>query len=231
MTPHEWASSSLDRQGGDRHLGLGLEVRPDHLLEVHPVELVAREDQDQVIDGLAEVGDVAAHRVGGPLVPALVLHRLLRGQDLDEAAAEGVELVRIGDVPVQAHRVELRQDEDPVQLRVDAVGDRDVDQAVFARDGHRGLAPRLRQRKEAGPPPSPQDQTDDPAAHDAPLPGNETETHPDPTSGTIVSRPRRGRSRRPLPARTPDSPRCSGPHLGRFPAGDRVTNPSPCSTR
>ena len=45
----------------------------------------------------------------------LVLHRLLRGQDLDEPAAEGVELVGVGDMAVQADRVELGQDEDPVQ--------------------------------------------------------------------------------------------------------------------
>ena len=77
------------------------------VLKMHPVELVAGEDQDVVVAVFGEVRNVAPNGVGGALIPALVLHRLLGGQDLDEPAAEGVELVRVGDMPVQAHRVEL----------------------------------------------------------------------------------------------------------------------------
>ena len=45
------------------------------------------------------------------------LVRLLGGEDLDEAAAERVELVGVGDVPVQADGEELRQDVDAVAGR------------------------------------------------------------------------------------------------------------------
>ena len=52
VDPHDPARLGFglgDRQGGDRGLGLVLQVRADHVLEVHPVELVAGEDQDEVV--------------------------------------------------------------------------------------------------------------------------------------------------------------------------------------
>jgi hypothetical protein len=65
-----------------------------------------------------------------------VLHRLLRSQNFDESAPEWIELVGVGDVAVQAHRVELGEDEDAVQTGMDAVGNRNIDKAVFACDRH-----------------------------------------------------------------------------------------------
>ena len=58
-----------------------------------------------------------ADGVGGALVPVGGLVGLLGGQHLDEAAAERVELVGVGDVPVQADAEELRQDVDAVAGR------------------------------------------------------------------------------------------------------------------
>jgi hypothetical protein len=45
---------------------------------------------------------------------------------------------------------ELRQHEDLVEARVQAVADRDVDETVVAREGHRRLAAILGQGVEAG---------------------------------------------------------------------------------
>ena len=56
-----------------------------------------------------------AHGVGGALIPVGGLVRLLGGQHLDEAAAERVELVGVGDMAVQADAEELRQDVDAVE--------------------------------------------------------------------------------------------------------------------
>ena len=54
VDPHDAARLGLllgHRQRGDRDVGLVLQVRADHVLEVHPIELVAGEDQHQVVDG------------------------------------------------------------------------------------------------------------------------------------------------------------------------------------
>ena len=53
-------------------------------------------------------------------------------------------------MPVQRRRVELRQRVDLVDARVDAVGHRDVDQAVVGAEGHGGLGALLGERVEAG---------------------------------------------------------------------------------
>ena len=87
-------------------------MRLDQLPEVHAVELVAGEDQHLVRTLALDVGDVLADGVGGALVPVGALVGLLGGEHLDEPAAEHVELVGVGDVPVQADRQELRQDVD-----------------------------------------------------------------------------------------------------------------------
>ena len=82
-----------------------------------------------------------------------LLHRLLGGQDFDEAAAEIVEAVRAADVAVQAHRLELREHVDLVDLAVDAVRERDVDQPILAgqRHGRLGAVGRQRQQPRAAP--------------------------------------------------------------------------------
>ena len=56
------------------------------------------------------------------------------------------------DVVVEARRVVLRDDEDPVEPRVDAVGDRHVDQPVLPgeRDGGLGAVAREREEPRAG---------------------------------------------------------------------------------
>src|SRR5690606_27032396 len=84
------------------------------------------------------------------LVPVFFAESLLRRENLNETAVETVELVRLADMPVQADRIELRQQIDAVQSAVDAVRDRDVDDAILARQRHRRLRTILRQRKEPG---------------------------------------------------------------------------------
>ena len=83
------------------------------------------------------------------LLVADVFDGLLGGEDLDEAAVEAVEVVGVADVLVQADGLELREDEDPVDAAVDAVGDRDVDEAIFAGERHGGLGAVVGERLEA----------------------------------------------------------------------------------
>ena len=136
----------MDRHGGDRHVGAGLDVRSEHVLEVHAVELIAGEDQHVVDAGLLDVAEVLPHGVGRALIPVGVVERLLGGQDLDEAAVEGIEGVGRADVAVQADRVELREHVEAVQPAVDAVRQRDVDQPILAGHRHRRLRAVLGQR-------------------------------------------------------------------------------------
>ena len=102
----------------------------EHRPKVHPVELIAGQNHDVVGVGLGQITQILAHRVGGALIPVGSLrHGLLGRQDFDEAAAEIVEAIRAANMPVQADREELRQHVDPIQLAVDAVRERNVDQA------------------------------------------------------------------------------------------------------
>src|SRR5262249_50787987 len=95
-----------------------------------------------------DIANVLADGVGGPLVPVGGFVRLLGGQDLDKAAAKGVELVGVGDVAVQAYAQELCEKINRVAAAVDAVADGYVDQAVFAGDRDRRLAAQHGQGKE-----------------------------------------------------------------------------------
>ena len=122
----------------------------DDRLEIHPVELVTREDQDEVVRGAAEMDEVAADGIGGALVPVGAGLGLLGREDVHEPAAEGVEVEGALDMPVQRRRVELRQDEDPVDAGVDAVADRDVDEPVLAGERDGRLAALQGERREAG---------------------------------------------------------------------------------
>jgi hypothetical protein len=156
--PHQAQALDLgdfEGLGADGHVGPGRDVLLDDLPEIHPVELVAGEDEDQVVGIFPEMDQVAAHGVGRSLVPVEALLGLLGREDVHEAAAERVKLVGALNVPVQRGRVELRQQEDPVDVGVDAVADRDIDEPVFAGEGHRGLAALVREGGSRVPRPPP----------------------------------------------------------------------------
>ena len=142
---------SVDRRGGDRHLVVVFNMVREELFQVHPVELVAGEDQVVLRSLGPEVNEVLAHRVTGALVPAFMVERLLGGEDLDEPLRERVEDVRVRDVQVQRGGVELREYVDLLEAGVDAVGQRYVDEAVLSAEGHGGLRAVHRERVEPRP--------------------------------------------------------------------------------
>ena len=128
-------------------------MRGEHLGEVHAVELVAGEDQ-HVLDARLRAGGAGscARRRPcpgtSPACSSSSVERLLGGEDFDEAAAEVVEAVRAADVAVQAHRLELREHVDLVDLAVDAVRERDVDQPILAGQRHGRLRAIGRERQQ-----------------------------------------------------------------------------------
>src|SRR4029453_18965400 len=91
---------------------------------------------------LLDIAKLFADGVGSALIPVLagVGGHLLGGQNLDEAARGMVEPVSLADVAVKADGEKLRQHVHLVEAAVDAVGERDVDQAVLAGEGHGRLA-------------------------------------------------------------------------------------------
>ena len=131
------------------------------LVEIETVELVARKDKHEVLVLEIVVVEVLADRVGRTLIPSLLVARLLGGENVDEATAETVELISLLDVLMERRRIELRQDENLVEAGVEAVADRDVDQAVVTGEGDGWLAPVLSQGIEAGATTAPHDNADD----------------------------------------------------------------------
>jgi len=139
------------RGGGDGDLGPARHVALDEGADVHPEELVAREDEHQPVGVIVEMQQVLPYGIGGPLVPLLPVGPLLRGQDLHEARREVVEPIALLDVTMQRAAVELGQDEDAAEIGVEAVADRDVHQPILPPEGNGRLGAVLGEGKETGP--------------------------------------------------------------------------------
>jgi len=126
-----------DGDGTDGDVRPGLLVVAQHRPVVHEVELVAGEDEHVGVPVVQHVREPLPDGVGRALKPVQRAGRLLGGEHLHEPAREAVEPVRVGDVAVEARRVELCEHEDPLHPRVDAVREGDVDEPVLPgkRDG------------------------------------------------------------------------------------------------
>jgi hypothetical protein len=140
----------VHRGAGDGHAAAGFHVLAIHLRQIHPVELVARDDE-VVGGGLGpEMDEVLPNRVGRPLVPARMPEGLLGGEDLDVAAGEYVEFVGARDVEVEGRGIELGEYVYLVEAGVYAVGNGYVDYPILPAEGYRRLGPILCERKQAG---------------------------------------------------------------------------------
>ena len=120
-----------NRVDTERDVCLRLSVMVDKPAVIHPVEVVAGEDEHLVGLEVCCVYHRRPDSVSRPLEPVRTVRRLFRGQDVDKTVCEGVELVSLHDVTVQARRHELREDEDALDPGVDAVRDRDVYKSVL----------------------------------------------------------------------------------------------------
>ena len=137
----------LDRDGHVRALA---PVLLDERAVVHLVDVVARQDEDEVGRRLADGLDVLEHRVRGAPVPLRgAVARDVRLHHPD-AAGGPVEVPRApgADVVVERPRVVLGQDDDVVDVRVDAVAEREVDDPVLARERHGGLGADAREDRQ-----------------------------------------------------------------------------------
>ncbi len=134
----------LDR--GQRRARASLAVEAQHLRVVHLVDVIARE-HDQVPRVLAQDRiEVLVDGVRGSQIPVLA-DALLRAEDFDELAElVGDDAPAHPEVPAERQRFVLQRDEDLAQAGVDAVAQREVDDAIRPAEVHRRLRALFRER-------------------------------------------------------------------------------------
>jgi len=119
----------------------------DNPPEIHSVELIPAQDQEVTVQIRRKMEQVLADRVGRALIPGAAGEGLLGGQNLHEAVGELIKLVRLGDMAMQRSRVELRQQVNLAYVRIDTVGDRDINQPVLTGQRDRWLGALLGKRE------------------------------------------------------------------------------------
>ena len=141
-----------DAERSDGEVGPFFDVRFDEPLVVHLVDVVAGQDDDVLRALFLDRVNVLVDGVGGPHVPVFV-DPLLRRDDVDELtefAAEQVSPAEM-DVPVEAGRLVLREDQNLANPAVQTVGQREIDDAIRTPERNGGLGPIAGQRLEARP--------------------------------------------------------------------------------
>jgi len=116
---------------------------------VHAIELVAAENEEVIEIVVEEVNEIFANRVRRALIPGGVGESLFSREDFDKAAGELIELIRLRNVPVQRRGIELGQEINALETGVDAIGNRDVDKAIFAAERDGGFTAVAREWKES----------------------------------------------------------------------------------
>jgi len=138
--------AGFDRLHCHGDLGVVLPVSARQGGVIHGVQMIAGQDQYIRCAGSANLEKLLAHGVGGALIPVGAARRLLCRQDLHISVMEIVEVIGLGDVAMQGDRVELGENRDLVDARIDAVADGYVNQTIFAGDWHRGFGTLFGQR-------------------------------------------------------------------------------------
>ena len=138
------AERNLETADGD--VGALLHVLREHLLVVHLVDVIARQDDDVFRRVALDDVDVLIHRVRRPGVPRPVRDALARGQDVEALVALVAEEVPAAlQMPDQAVRLVLGGDADAADAGIERVGEREIDDARLAAEMHRGFGPPVRE--------------------------------------------------------------------------------------
>ena len=124
-----------DADGADRQSRLVLDVLAQHRAVVHVVDVVAGEHEHVRRLPVLDRVEVVVDRVRGAAIPTafVAVVRWPAGDELLEATRQ--EVPAEANVLFQRARLVLRQDVDATQARVDAVAEREVDDAVGATEG------------------------------------------------------------------------------------------------
>ena len=126
----------INFDGGHGNVGARINVLLEHLAIIHFVDVIAREN-DGVGGALAADGvDILVDGVRGAQIPTGG-DAHLRRQNFDEVAESHQRRPALTNMAVQAERLVLRENEDAPQVAIDAIRQRDVDDAVNAAERHR----------------------------------------------------------------------------------------------
>ena len=111
------------------------QVEVNHLVDIHLVDVVAAEDGYEVRAFVRNQVDVLEDGVGGALVPVVASAHLCRHQ-IHVLVEARVQVPCGGDMLVQRVALELRQDLDLEDARVDEVVQNEIDDAVGSAEMH-----------------------------------------------------------------------------------------------
>jgi hypothetical protein len=143
---------SSDRNRRDRYVRLGIHMRLEHLPVIHPVKLITAKNQNVLAVLIIEVDQVLANRIGRPFKPSPIgIHRLLRSEQLDKTPGKIIKTVGLTNVLVQRNTQKLRDDINFIDVTVQAVADRNVDESVLGRQRNSRFRSDFRQRVKTGP--------------------------------------------------------------------------------
>ncbi len=148
----------------ERHARARVQVRPHDVHEVERVDVVGAEDEQHVRGVLAQEGQVAVQGVGvAGREAALVLVTAGVGRQDQQAAARAVQVPRatVGEVVVEGVQAVLLDDPDVADAAVRDAGQREVDEAVGAREAHDGLGAAFREDAEPLAPAAREDERED----------------------------------------------------------------------
>ena len=135
MTPKlPAASCGIHFDGGDGDVGAGIDVLLEHFLVIHFVDVIAGKDEDEIGLLAADGIDVLIDGVGGALIPVLG-DAHLRREHFDEIAVAHEQRPAAAHVAIEAEGFVLGKNEDAAQLAIQAIGERDVNDAVDAAEG------------------------------------------------------------------------------------------------
>jgi len=96
------------------------------------------------------VDQVLADGIRCSLIPGSVGVGLFSRENFDETAGEVIELIRLRDVTMQRCGIKLSEEINAFEPGVQAIGNRNIDNPIFTREGNSRFGAVFGQRKEPG---------------------------------------------------------------------------------
>jgi len=124
-------------------------MKINEFLIIHPVEMVAGEDQNQ-LSFVAKIAKILPDRVGCPLIPVAAFERLLGGKDGQEILAEIIKAIGVKNMAVEGFAAELSENKNLSQTGMNAIADGKVDEPKPSGNWNSWLAALFCQRVETG---------------------------------------------------------------------------------